>query len=306
MTVGSDSPHFAALIIGGGPAGLSCALELADSNVSHILIERAPRLGGQVNDIPSPIVNFAGGAYANGEALARQMSAAAAPANIRTGLAVDRVDLRARTATAGGQVFSARALLIATGYRVARLGIEGEADFAGDISYRPGTEASLCAGQTVAIVGGGDSALFSALELAALCPQVHIINRSERLRARLDLKDRLAGLANVTVHMASQVTALAGTGRLERVHVLKAGRSEIIPAERLIVKIGYSPNTELFAGQVDMDASGHIVTADDMSTSVPGVFAAGDITAACYQRLATAIGQGMIAAGAIRRFIGQV
>lgn len=308
----SQQDSFDALIIGGGPAGISCASELKDSGLTSLILERSAQLGGQLKDIPNPLRNFAGGNYANGEELKVKLVelVEAMALNCQFNSDIREIDLANKTIVAGGRKFTGRTVVLATGYRVAKLGIADEDKFGLDVVYRTGQCLDHMKGNTVAVVGGGDSAVGDALELAELCPEVYLINRSNQLRARPDWKSQAENNPRIKIMLDTKVVSLVADGsddKLSAVKVVgKAGIEETINAKRLIVKIGYAPNTEIVRGQIDMDSSGHIRVGDYCKTSVPGVFAIGDITNPGYPRIATAVGQGVLAVAGIRQYLGHL
>lgn len=311
--------HFDVLIIGGGPAGVSCALECQDSRVTHLLIERNERLGGQLADITSEVPNFALGRGTGGELQSRLETACHDGAiNFLTGLQVVSIDLARRQVVTTKAVYSANAIFIATGYRVKKLGIPGEDEAKSDILYRAGENEACLAGQSIVIVGGGDSALLEALARVHTASSVTIVHRSGAYKARPDVIEsvksdpRIKVLENYRIESIDCSARLEGSNgsfpnRLSSISIRSLIDDSIhsLQLDKLVVKVGYSPNTELFAGQIEMDAFGHILVNQDCSTSVAGIFAGGDICAPGYDRIATALGHGMIAAGSIRRFLLQ-
>jgi len=301
-----------ALIIGGGPGAISCASELKDSGLTSLILEKSSQLGGQLPDVPNPLRNFAGGNYDNGEALRVKLVDLCERMQLKhlRSHNVTAVDLANKTAIANGQMFTGKAIVIATGYRVARLGLTDEDKYGLDVVYRTGHCLEHMKGNSVAVVGGGDSAASDALELAEFCPQVFFIHRSGQLRARPDWKQCLEKNPRIKIMLDTRVVSLVADKSADRLSAVKVvGRSgveETLDVNRLIVKIGYAPNTEIVRGQIEMDTTGHIRVGDYLKTSVPGVFAIGDITNPGYPRIATAVGQGVLAVVGIRQYLGHL
>lgn len=298
------------LIIGGGPAGVSCALELQDSRVNYLLLEASKELGGQLASIPHTIKNFAAGFFRDGEQLrerlvgvVKKMQCQCLPAH-----AVTEAQLSEMRISAGTMTFSAGALVIATGSRVRTLPVDRHEDFSQHILYRIEGQHAQLKGQNVAVVGGADSACLDALELADICRQVYLVHRKERLTARPDILAAVHAHPRIKLLLSSQVRALIGDNCLQGIKVATVAQPSAIelPVTKLVVQIGRQPNSEPFYGQLDMDDKGHIKIAADCSASCAGVFAAGDVAFPAYPRIATAIGQGMTAAAAARRFIGNM
>jgi|AGTN01.2.fsa_nt_gi Thioredoxin reductase len=315
-----EAAHFEVLIIGGGPAGVSCALECQDSRVSHLLLERNERLGGQLADITSEVPNFALG-RGSGSELQNRLEVAChdGAINFLTGQPVVSIDLERRQVVTAQAIYSADAIFIATGYRVKKLEIPGENDIGGDVLYRTGEEEACLAGQKIVIIGGGDSALLEALARVHTASSVTVVHRSHEYKARPDLIEavksdpRIKVIENCKIESINSSAVTSGLNgsfpsRLSSISIQSSieGSSQTIKLDKLVVKVGYSPNTELFAGQIAMDSRGHILVNQDCSTSVAGVFAGGDIAAPGYDRIATAIGHGMIAAGSIRKFLSEL
>lgn len=298
------------IILGGGIAGVSCALELHDSKVDYLVVDDRKRIGGQLPDIECTIRNFAGCFYQNGsemrdklEALCEQLSI-----NIAGDRQIQSINLIEKELTAGSIHYTARALFLATGARVRRLEVPGCDKFESSIMYDCEKNERELEGKHVAVVGGGDNALMDSLWLAQRCPQVLLVNRSSQFRARPDVVRDVLANPRINVLADSEVKSIAGeNGSLQSIDVLnsKTKNADTYHVERLIVKVGYAPNTELFASQLKLE-SGFIKIDASCATEVAGVYAGGDIAAPPYLRLARAAGHGTIAAGAIRSYLESV
>ncbi|MBX9878939.1 MAG: NAD(P)/FAD-dependent oxidoreductase [Candidatus Obscuribacterales bacterium] len=304
--------NFDAVIIGGGPAGISCASELKDSGLTSVILERSGRLGGQLSDVPNPLRNFAGGNYSSGEQLRGKLVelVEAMKFSYELNCNIQEIDLVDKTIVANGRKLIGKTIVLATGYSVAKLGVGDENKFGLDVVYRTGQCLDHMKGQTVAVVGGGDSAVGDALELAQLCPQVYLLNRSGKLRARSDWKSQAEEDPRIKILLDTKVVSLVADGTGNRLSAVKVssngGVEETLPATRLIVKIGYAPNTAFVRDQIETDSTGHIRVGDYCKTSLPGVFAVGDITTPGYPRIATAVGQGVLAVAGIRQYLGHL
>ena len=295
------------IIVGAGPAGLSCALELHDSKVHCLVLERENRIGGQLWSIDHELRNFAGSFAQNGTALAKSLSqlTALVSLDVQLNSQISEIDLKAKTVTVGGKILQGKSLVLATGVRTRELQLPDMARFEKDIFYQiEGKEAAL-KGRTVAIVGGGDNALMDCLICSADCPQITLIHRSNKLTARPDVIQSVTSDGKIKMLLSARIEELIGAQRLSalKVRSLDSGQSMTVPAERLVIKIGYTPNTELFNGLIDMDKAGYILIDRFCETSVPGVFAIGDLTSPNYPRIATAAGHGAICAHRIRALV---
>jgi thioredoxin reductase (NADPH) len=312
LTLMAENQIVDALIIGGGPGAISCASELKDSGLTSLILEKSSQLGGQLPQVPNVLRNFAGGNYDNGESLRLKLVELVERMQLPHLLShkVSEVNLAEKAVVANGKRIIAKTLVVATGYRVAALGLAGEDKYGLDVVYRTGQCLDHMKGNVVAVVGGGDSAVADALELAEMCPQVFLVHRSAQLRARADWKEQAEENPRIKILLNTKVVSLVDRGssdRLSAVKVLnKLGVEDTLNATRLIVKIGYAPNTEIVRGQIEMDATGHIRVGDYLKTSVPGVFAIGDITNPGYPRIATAVGQGVLAVAGIRQYLGHL
>jgi thioredoxin reductase (NADPH) len=304
--MGTERQHDV-VVVGGGPAGVSAALECANNHLDTVLLEGAPALGGQLAEIPFDVRNVATGWYADGRALQSGLQRSAE-------FLGDRVLLQhpvSRASLAGGWVgvgdvrFHARAVLIASGSRRQQLPAATDGSFGGDVTYQLETRPDGFLGQPVIVVGGGDSATLDALELAATATSVTLVHRSESLTARRDITARVSAEARIVDLPGWEVESVAGAERLEAATLVhpSTGERRTVPARGLVVKISRVPSTEPYRGQVELDRRGFVVADSELRTSHPGVFAAGDVVAGAYWRVAYALGQGMLAARSMLRFL---
>lgn len=295
------------LVLGSGPAGVSCALECLDNKLDVLVLERDSAPGGQLKQIPSPIRNLCTGYHNDGESLAGALNQAVRTLvadRLITDCAVSSVDLNNNLVVSDRGDVSYRALAIATGYRVRTLQVPGIERFCEHILYRSGIYKDALKGKAVIVVGGGDSALLTALDLGSISASVHLIHRSSSFRARPDVVKAVEENPCITVHKNSSIRAFLGAEALTGALISKDGEEFEIPCSNVVVKIGYAPNTELFAGQLDMDESDHIVCDRYGATSMAGVFCAGDIISGGVDRIAWAMGSGTAAAFGIRKYLG--
>lgn len=295
------------LVLGSGPAGVSCALECLDNKLDVLVLEREGSAGGQLKQIPSPIRNLCTGYHDDGESLAVVLKEAVntlVAGRLLTDCAVSSVDLNNNLVVSDRGEVSYRALAIATGYRVRTLQVPGIERFCDHILYRSGIYKDALKEKAVVVVGGGDSALLTALDLDKISSSVHLIHRSSTFRARPDVVKAVEESPRITVHKNSAIRALSGYEALTGVLIGKDDEEFEIPCSKVVVKIGYAPNTELFAGQLDMDERDHIVCDRYGATSMAGVFCAGDIISGGVDRIAWAMGSGTAAAFGIRKYLG--
>ena len=309
MSAGSAGAeeHHQVVIIGGGMAGVSCALECYDIQLDTILLETEAQVGGQITGIPFHVRNVAAGVYDDEHPLplALERSAAILGDRARRSWPVERIHLADRWVESAGRRLVADAIVIATGVGLRRLPAAIDGDFGGDVTYELGSDLERFAGRPVVVIGGGDNATLDALALARNDSAVTLVYRAERLASRPDIAGQLRDDPRITELGGWELDEVHGNDRLDEVVLVRTATAErrSVKAGGLVVKVGKAPRTELFRGQVETDRSGAIVVDETLATSRLGVFAAGDVVAGAYWRIATAIGQGSLAARSVLRHL---
>ncbi|MCB1538509.1 MAG: thioredoxin-disulfide reductase [Rhodospirillales bacterium] len=307
----SDTHHSKVLIIGSGPAGYTAAIYAARANLEPILVTGFEP-GGQLM-ITTEVENYPGFAdVIQGPWLMEQMKLQAK--HVGTTLINDtikEVDFSVRPFKAVGDqgtVYTGDTVIICTGAKARWLGLPSEEKFRGKgVSACATCDGFFFRGKEVAIVGGGNSAVEEALFLTNFCSKVTLIHRRDSLRAEKIMQDRLFENEKVEVIWDTTVEDIVGddagmTGL--RLKNIKTGEERTLEADGLFVAIGHDPATELFKGKLKMDDTGYIDTAaDSTATSVPGVFAAGDVADHVYRQAVTAAGMGCMAALEADRFL---
>lgn len=300
------------LILGSGPAGATAAIYGARAALQPVVIQGL-QPGGQLT-ITTEVENWPGDTSVLGPDLMARMEAQMRHLGVE--LVADvatAVDLRHRpfrVETDGGLVFRAEALVIATGATARWLGLPAEAKLRG----RGVSACATCDGfffrdRHVAVVGGGNSAVEEALFLTNFARQVTLIHRRDRLRADATNQRRLFAHPKIAVIWNAVVTDIEATPDGMGVAALhladtRTGAFRRLPVDGVFVAIGHDPATGLFRGQLEMDAAGYIVTApNSTATSVPGVFAAGDVKDRHFRQAVTAAGMGCMAALEAERFL---
>jgi len=289
-----------AVVIGGGPAGLSAAFWCASLGLRAAVVEARPRTGGQLHDVPDPVENLPGHAPVMGPALAAALRAQCDAAGVES-----LVDARAaldpsgtRVALAGGGSLEAGAVVVATGVRRRRLGVAGELTLAG-VWTNVGPDRARFAGARVLVVGGGDDAFEHARLLAPHAASVALAHRGERFVARAALRDAVLGDARVAVRTGATLAALEGDagGRVARARLRVAGGEEALAVDAVFVCVGPEPASEGLG--VAVDAEGYVRVDRLQRTSRPGVLAVGDVCCPEAPTVATALGHGAVAAKVI-------
>jgi len=297
------------IIIGSGPAGLTAALYTARAALSPLVIS-GNQLGGQVS-ITGDVENYPGFPEGTtGPGLVEQMQKQAERFGARVVIdEITRAELSGgppfRLQAHGGD-YEAQAVVIATGSSPRRLGVPGEESLIGrGVSFCATCDGFFFRGKNVVVVGGGDSAVEEGLFLTKFATRVRIIHRRGELRAEETLKQRAAANDRVSFIWDSVVEEIRGQGRVEAVRIknLKSGASSELATDGVFVFIGNDPNSELFKGQLAMDDHGYLITDKGMMTSVPGVFAAGEIQDPVYRQVASSVGQGCQAALSLERWL---
>ncbi|MEO0079442.1 MAG: thioredoxin-disulfide reductase [candidate division WOR-3 bacterium] len=296
------------LIVGAGPAGMTAGIYSARSGHKTLILEKAFP-GGQVAKTYI-VENYPGFAQPLNaldlvqamEAQARRFGCTIETAEARKLLISDN---RIEVQTSSGS-FLPRALIIASGVEPKLLGVEGETRLTGHgVSYCATCDGPFFRGREVAVVGGGDSALEEALFLAGFCSKVYLIHRRDQFRAVQLTQDRVRKHPAIELILSSVVTRLVGDRQLEAVEVknLKENTTRLLPVAGLFVYVGALPNTAWCRDVLNLDQSGYIITDEELRTSVPGIFAAGDVRKKEVRQIATAVGDGTVAAMMAHRFL---
>ena len=284
------------VIIGGGPAGMSAALWCSDVGLRSVLLESRADLGGQLSIIHNPIVNYLGVRADNGDKLARRFVRSLDGARFHTlqGNSVVTANLSdRRVETDDGSTFEGRSVIIATGVRRRKLGVEGEEEFLGRGLLSSGAkEREKVKGKNVVVVGGGDAAIENALILSEIANSVTVVHRRNELRARGQFTNRFRDLDNVTLLTGRVVERFEGEHLLRRAIVRDLQDDSVIsmPCDFGLIRIGVQPNVELFNSQVDVDGDGYIKIDSNCQTSLDDIYAVGDIANPNSMTIATAVG----------------
>ena len=297
------------VIIGGGPAGLTAALYAARARLRTLILERlAP--GGQMATT-AHVENYPGFPLGmNGVDLSLRMLEQAERFNAEISYdEVDKVELGGpvKIVHGLGGTYEARAVIVAAGASPRRLGVPGEEKFIGaGVSYCATCDGALYAGKRVVAVGGGDSAVEEASFLTRFAAQVTIVHRRDRFRSTPIIVERALGNPKIQVMYDTVVEAIYGERAVTSVLVrnVKSNTTETIAADGVFVYIGLIPNTEFLRDCLPKDQSGYLLANEhDLSTLVPGVFVAGDVRPKSLRQVATAVGDGAIAASSVEKYL---
>ncbi len=302
--------YYDLIIVGGGPAGLTTALYAAREGLSALVIEKSG-LGGQagvterLDNFPGFPEGIGGGEFA--DRLVKQtqrFGVELLQAQEVTGL---RAEAESRyVATADGNEYGARAVLIATGSKYRRLGVPGEDDLIGaGVHFCATCDGPFYKEKPIAVVGGGNSAGEESLFLARFASEVQILVRGKELTASKIVIDKVGENSKIKVRYNTSVTELHGNGKLKSITVRDntTGATEMLNPAGLFVFIGLTPNTGFLPAEIERDQYGFIKTNLMLETSVRGIFAAGDSRAGSTKQAASAVGEGATAALMIREYL---
>ncbi len=300
--VDSTPMGFDAIIAGGGPAGVASAVYLARKGMKVAVI--AGRIGGQVKDT-NEIENVISVPLTTGPTLADDLRRHLEANNVQifdnrqiveASLKGDSKQLTADS----GEVFEAPVAVIATGAGWRRLGVPGEADYLGrGVAFCTHCDGPFYAGRRVAVVGGGNSGVEAAIDLAGICEHVDLFEFLDTLKADEVLQQKLAGFNNVDIHLGSALTEVKGDGKGVTGVVVRDRQTDKeteYPVAGVFVQIGLLPNSGVFKEQLDCNAHGEIITDRAGRTKLKGVYAAGDVTDVPYKQIVIAMGEGAKAA----------
>ncbi len=297
------------VIMGSGPAGLTAAIYAGRANLSPLLIE-GWQAGGQLTTT-TDVENYPGFSHAvMGPDLMKEMRSQAERfgTEFMTG-DVTAAEIRTRPLSVtvdGERTITSRALIIATGASAIHLGLPNESRLMGHgVSTCATCDGYFFRGKELVVVGGGDSAMEEALFLTKFATRVSVVHRRDKLRASKIMQDRAMRNEKITFVWNSVIEDILGDRVVTgvRVHNVATSKTTELPCAGLFVAIGHRPNTKLFEGQLEMDEKGYIITRNGTATSIPGVFAAGDVQDSRYRQAVTAAGSGCMAAMDAERYL---
>lgn len=298
------------VIIGAGPAGLAAAIYAGRARRSTLVLEKGLP-GGQIL-LTDWVENFPG--FPDGVKPFELMQDFRTHAE-KFGARIETDEIAAVSRSGGDWLltgskgnYAGRAVIIATGSAYRRLGLESEARLTGrGVSYCATCDGAFFAGRHVAMVGGGDNALKEALVLAKYCRKVTVIHRRDRFRGEKIYQERLFASPKIEVLWETVVEAVDGADKVESLELrnLKDGTAAHLPVDGLFISIGTAPQTDFVRGFLDLNEWGQVKVGLDMESSVPGIFAAGDVSDACPKQIATAVGTGVHAALSAEEFLSR-
>ena len=303
------------IIVGGGPAGLTAALYLARAKYRVLVMEKE-KFGGQIT-ITEEIVNYPGVGKTSGKALTEQMRLQAKAFGAEFAMAkVDRIDMDGdfkKVITDDGKVYESLGVVLALGASPRKLGFQGEKEFQGrGVAYCATCDGEFFTGREVLVIGGGLAAVEEAMFLTKYATKVTILVRKDAFAAPAGVVEKLRDYPTISVRFRTEVVEAGGDGVITYAKLKNNQTGEISEYRAgdggnfgIFVFAGYEPATGLVKDQVALDR-GYIVTDQDMMTSVPGIFAAGDVCIKALRQVVTAVADGAIAATSLEKYVSGI
>lgn len=296
------------IIIGAGPAGLTAGIYAKRAGLATLILEKTGISGGQILTTYE-VDNYPGLPLVSGFELGESFRTHAERLGVEIRSAevekiIDQGSTKTVVTKEGNYV--TKTVIVATGANHAMLGVPGEEELTGmGVSYCATCDGAFFRGRTVAVVGGGDVAVEDAIFLARGCSKVYLIHRRDELRAAKILQENLAKLENAEVIWDSEVTEIQGEDQVENLIVRnkKTGETTLLPADGVFIAVGTVPNTTFLTGLVEMDEKGCIVADETCATSVPGIFAAGDLRTKQLRQVVTAAADGANAVASVQQYM---
>lgn len=306
--IAPEGGSFESIIVGGGPAGMTAGIYLARKLIKTLLI--SPYLGGQVS-MTSDVENYPGYNAISGIELAKAFEEQLQLHSIylRLNDSVNTLDLTEKggaVTTERGARYSFTTLIAASGKRVRELGIPGEKEFIGrGVTYCATCDAPLYRGETVAVIGGGNSAFSAAIDLLALGCTVYLVNCEPGVQADGILVERTRTSHLITMYANHSVESISGNQTVSSITIRDQATGEIrtIPVTGVFVEIGLVPNSQFAEGILTMNEIGEILVNCKCETNIPGIFAAGDVTSVPEKQIIIAAGEGAKAALGVSSYL---
>ncbi len=292
------------IIIGGGAAGLTAALYAGRRALKTLVLSQD--IGGQAS-LTSEIGNYPGFESVDGlelmDKFRKQAEKFGAEVRLEEAQSVERNSDDFTVTTSTGK-YEAHAVILAFGLTHKHLDVPGEKPLIGKgVVFCATCDAPLYKGKRVAVVGGGNSAMDAALLLSKLCPEVHLLNKNPELRGEHVLMERLKKTKNVTVHYSVTVEEVLGPERVQGIRFTQDGHAQTLDVDGVFVEIGFTVNSKLVDNLVELDDRKQVIITNDNGTSIPGVFAAGDVTTIEQKQIVISAGEGAKAALAAYQYL---
>jgi thioredoxin reductase (NADPH) len=300
------------IVIGSGPAGLAAAIYAKRAELKLLVIEKAPLSGGQVINTYE-VDNYPGIPGIGGFELSMKFREHADKlgATFVAGEVTDfSLDGEIKVVTLdNGTQYRSNSVVISTGGAPRHLNVPGETELSGmGVSYCATCDGAFFKNKTVAVVGGGDTAVEDAIFLARICKKVYVIHRRDQFRANKSVISKLTALENVTILWDSVVEQIQGKDQVEAITVknIKTNEADSYEISGIFIAVGYLPNSEAYRKVVAVDEAGYIIAGEDCETNIPGIYAAGDVRTKDLRQIITATADGANAITAVEKYLNQI
>jgi len=304
--------HYDAIILGAGPAGLTAGIYLSRARLRTLILDEGT-IGGQMV-LTHEIANYPGVESISGYQLAGIMKKQAKSfgCDIKSNVTVNSIELEGEVKSISlsvGNSFTSDSIILTPGGRPRTLGVPGENNFKGKgISYCATCDGDFFTNKEIIVVGGGNSALEEAVSLTKYASKVTIIHQFDHFQAFEHAIEEAKSNPKISFIMESVITEFHGNENLESADIknLRTGETQNFKTDGTFIFIGYIPNTGFLKGKVELNTWGEIVVKNDMSTTIEGVYAAGDSTAKRFRQVTTAVGDGTVAALAASNYLNEL
>ncbi|MEN6619276.1 MAG: thioredoxin-disulfide reductase [Rikenellaceae bacterium] len=304
--------HYDAIIIGAGPAGLTAGIYLSRARLKTLILNEGT-IGGQMV-LTHEIANYPGVESISGYQLSNIMKKQAQTfgCHIKSNISIQNFDLEGNVKSvllSDGNTYTSNSVILTPGGRSRTLGVAGEDNFKGKgISYCATCDGDFFTDKEIVVVGGGNSALEEAVSLTKYATKVTIVHQFDHFQAFEHAIEEAKSHPKINFVMESTITAFYGDEKIERVDIrnLKTGETTPFKTDGVFIFIGYVPNTEFLKGKIELNKWGEIPVKPDMSTSIEGVYAAGDSIVKRFRQVTTAVGDGTVAALAASNYLHEL
>ena len=304
--------HYDAIILGAGPAGLTAGIYLSRARLKTLILDEGT-VGGQMV-LTHEIANYPGVESISGYQLASIMKKQAKTfgCDIKSNVTVHHIELEDEVKSislSDGNTYTSNSIILTPGGRSRTLGVPGENNFKGKgISYCATCDGDFFTNKEIVVVGGGNSALEEAVSLTKYASKVTIVHQFEHFQAFEHAIEEAKSNPKINFIMESAITAFHGNENLESADIknLRTGETQNFKTDGTFIFIGYIPNTGFLKDKIELNTWGEIVVKNDMSTTIEGVYAAGDSTAKRYRQVTTAVGDGTVAALAASNYLNEL
>jgi len=304
--------HYGAIVLGAGPAGLTAGIYLSRAKLKTLILDEGT-IGGQMV-LTHEIANYPGVESISGYQLANIMKKQAKNFGcvIKSNISVQRIELEGEVKSislSDGNTFTSNSIILTPGGRSRTLNVPGEDNFKGKgISYCATCDGDFFTDKEIIVVGGGNSALEEAVSLTKYASKVTIVHQFDKFQAFEHAIEEAGNNPKIDFIMESAIMAFHGNENLESADIknLRSGETKNFKIDGTFIFIGYIPNTGFLTDKVELNKWGEIVVKSDMSTSIEGIYAAGDSIAKRYRQVTTAVGDGTIAALAASNYLNEL